>query len=84
MNLFQADINVMTKKEILDPQGKAVKIGLANLGFQEVEEVRIGKHIVLQIQAQNLEDVKIKVEKACKELLANLIMEQYTYTIKAL
>ena len=79
---FIADINIMPIKEILDPQGKAVKLGLHNLGIDEIEEVRIGKHITLNIEADNAERAKEKVETACKKLLANIIMEDYQYDIR--
>jgi phosphoribosylformylglycinamidine synthase subunit PurS len=78
---FFAEIDVMPHKEILDPQGKAVKLGLGNLGVTEVSDVRIGKHIRLEIEAKDEATAKEKVEFACKKLLANLIMEEYTYHI---
>ena len=78
---FIAEINIMPQKEILDPQGKAVKLGLTNLGISHVEEVRIGKHITLELQAETEADAKNKVEIACKKLLANVIMEDYYYKI---
>ena len=80
---YVAHINVMPKKEILDPQGKAVKLGLENLGMNAVEDVRIGKHITLRLQAENEDQATEKVEFACSKLLANLIMESYDYSLKA-
>lgn len=80
---YVAEINVMPQKEILDPQGKAVMLGLSNLGIEHVQEVRIGKHITLEIDADNEGSAKEKVEMACKRLLANLIMEDYAYKISA-
>jgi phosphoribosylformylglycinamidine synthase len=50
--IFTAHINVMPLKELLDPQGKAVMSGLGNLGLNQVKDVRIGKHIVLQVEAR--------------------------------
>ena len=50
---FIAEINVMPQKEILDPQGKAVKLGLHNLGIDDVSDVRIGKHITLSLDADS-------------------------------
>ena len=50
---FLAEINVMPQKEILDPQGKAVRIGLQNLGIHQVDDVRIGKHITLTLDENN-------------------------------
>ena len=72
---FVAHIDIMPIKEILDPQGKAVKLGLKNLNIDNVEEVRIGKHIVMNLEAENAETAKERVETACKKLLANVIME---------
>lgn len=78
---FVADIDIMPIKEILDPQGKAVKLGLHNLGIDEIDEVRIGKHITLKIEAEDKEQADKKVKTACQKLLANLIMEEFSYTL---
>lgn len=78
---FQAEIDVMPKKEILDPQGKAVTGSMKNLGLAEIHNVRIGKHVTLEIEADNEETAHAKVEQACKNLLANLIMESYSFTL---
>jgi phosphoribosylformylglycinamidine synthase len=83
MTKFQAEIDVMPKKEILDPQGKAVTGSMKNLGLAEIQNVRIGKHITLEIEADSAETAHAKVEQACKNLLANLIMESYTFTVQA-
>jgi phosphoribosylformylglycinamidine synthase PurS subunit len=81
MTKFQAEIDVMPKKEILDPQGKAVTGSMKNLGLTEIHNVRIGKHISLEIEAANEEAANAKVEQACKNLLANLIMESYSFKL---
>jgi phosphoribosylformylglycinamidine synthase PurS subunit len=81
MTKFQAEIDVMPKKEILDPQGKAVTGSMKNLGLSEIHNVRIGKHISLEIEADNEEAANAKVEQACKNLLANLIMESYSFKL---
>jgi phosphoribosylformylglycinamidine synthase len=78
---FQAEIDIMPRAEILDPQGKAVKLGLGNLGINNVNDIRVGKHIVMNLEAENLEEAKQKTETACKKLLANMIVEEYTYKI---
>jgi phosphoribosylformylglycinamidine synthase len=78
---FKAEINIMPQKEILDPQGKAVKLGLANLGINTVEDVRVGKHITLELEAENHEQAEEFVKNACKKLLANIIMEDYSFNI---
>ncbi|OKL42194.1 phosphoribosylformylglycinamidine synthase subunit PurS [Pontibacter flavimaris] len=79
---FVAEINVMPRPELLDPQGKAVLLGLEHLGLDQVDDVRIGKHITLNLEAETEEIAREKVEKACSKLLANLIMESYTFELK--
>ena len=78
---FKAEIDIMPLKELLDPQGKAVTASMKNLGLAEVSNVRIGKHITLEVDASDEGDAKAKVEKACKDLLANQIMESYEYEL---
>ena len=80
---FTAEIDVMPKKELLDPQGKAVMLGLEHLGLNSVQDVRVGKHITVQLEAENEAEAKVKVEDACKKLLANLIMESYRFELHA-
>jgi phosphoribosylformylglycinamidine synthase subunit PurS len=82
MTKFQAEIDVMPKKEILDPQGKAVTGSMKNLGLSEIQNVRIGKHISLQIEAEDEQAAHAKVDQACKSLLANLIMESYSFKLE--
>jgi len=79
---FTAEIDIMPRPELLDPQGKAVMLGLEHLGLDRVGNVRIGKHIRLELEAENEQVAQEKVEQACKKLLANLIMESYTYRLK--
>lgn len=80
---FTAEITVMPLKEILDPQGKAVTGSMKNLGLAEITNVRIGKHITLEIEAASEEEARQKVDLACKKLLANLIMESYSFILRA-
>ncbi|WP_428330704.1 phosphoribosylformylglycinamidine synthase subunit PurS [Mucilaginibacter sp.] len=82
MKKFQAEIDVMPKKEILDPQGKAVTGSMKNLGLAEIQNIRIGKHITLELEADSAETAHTKVDTACKNLLANLIMESYTFRLE--
>lgn len=81
---FKAEIDIMPLKEILDPQGKAVKLGLRNLGINEILDARIGKHITLEVEADNKSTAEEKVAFACKKLLANLIMEDYHFEVTEL
>ncbi|WP_374948304.1 phosphoribosylformylglycinamidine synthase subunit PurS [Mucilaginibacter sp.] len=82
MTKFLAEIDVMPKKEILDPQGKAVTGSMKNLGLSEIQNIRIGKHITLEIEADSAETASDKVDQACKNLLANLIMESYSFKLE--
>jgi phosphoribosylformylglycinamidine synthase len=78
---YSAHITVMPLKELLDPQGKAVLGGLANLGINSVGDVRVGKHIVLQLEAGSEEEAQKVAEEAAKKLLANPVMEQFSVQI---
>jgi len=80
--IYTAHINVMPLKELLDPQGKAVMSGLGNLGLSQVKDVRIGKHIVLQVEAGNETDAKTIAEEAAKKVLSNQVMEQFDVQIQ--
>ncbi len=74
---FSVQVHVMPLKELLDPQGKAVLSGLRNLGLKTVEDVRVGKHILLQIEAPSEEQARKIADEASKKLLANPVMEFY-------
>lgn len=78
---FKAAIDIMPLEALLDPQGKAVSAGMKNLGLNEITNVRIGKHITLHIEAADKAAAEAKVDEACKKLLANQIMEGYTFTL---
>jgi len=79
---FIAEIDVMPLKSLLDPQGKAVSASMGNVGLSEIKNVRIGKHVTLEIEAANLSNAKNKVDEACKKMLCNQIMESYIFTLK--
>lgn len=67
----------MPLKELLDPQGKAVKGGLEKLGLAQINDIRIGKHLVLQVDAASSEEAHAIAEDACRKLLANPVMEYF-------
>ena len=79
---YTVSINVMPLKELLDPQGKQVLGGLNNLGMASVEDVRIGKHITLQVEAKSPEEARAVAEEASKKLLANPVMEDFSFTVE--
>lgn len=78
---YQAEIDVMPHKELLDPQGKTVQKNMANLDIQGVEKVRIGKHVSMTLEAATEEEAHAKVDEACRKLIANVIMETYSFSI---
>ena len=79
---FKAEIDVMPLKSLLDPQGKAVSASMGNVGLAEIENVRIGKHIALEIEASSREIASEKVEQACKKMLCNQIMESFDFKLE--
>jgi phosphoribosylformylglycinamidine synthase subunit PurS len=80
---FKAEIDIMPQEALLDPQGKAVSNSMPNIGLPEISGVRIGRHVRLFIDANNQADAEVKVDDACKKLLANLIMETYSFQVEA-
>ncbi|HXU27521.1 MAG TPA: phosphoribosylformylglycinamidine synthase subunit PurS [Bacteroidia bacterium] len=79
---FIAEIDVMPLKALLDPQGKAVSSSMKNLKLPEIDNVRIGKHISLEIEAASKDVAQAKVDEACKKLLCNQIMEFYEFELR--
>ena len=78
---FIAEIDIMPRKELLDPQGKTVANNMKNIDITGVEDVRIGKHISLVLEAESEADANEKVETACKKILANGIMETFAFQV---
>ena len=78
---YTVQIKVMPLKELLDPQGKAVKGGLENLGLSGVEDVRVGKNITLQVSADTADKAREIAEVASQKLLANPVMEYFEVTV---
>lgn len=78
---FKASIDIMPHKELLDPQGKTVAKNMDSIDITGIDDVRIGKHIDMLLEAASEDDANQKVESACKKILANVIMESYTFTI---
>jgi phosphoribosylformylglycinamidine synthase len=81
MAKYIADIDVMPLKALLDPQGKAVTGSMKNLNLSEIDNVRIGKHITLEVNANDDASANAKVDEACKKLLCNQIMEFYEFRL---
>ncbi|HEY8367195.1 MAG TPA: phosphoribosylformylglycinamidine synthase subunit PurS [Bacteroidia bacterium] len=81
---FKAEVDIMPHEALLDPQGKAVSNGLKNIGLNTVENVRVGKHITLTIEANDQASAEAIADEACKKLLANQVMESYTFKVSAI
>ncbi|MBE2255645.1 MAG: phosphoribosylformylglycinamidine synthase subunit PurS [Ignavibacteria bacterium] len=80
--IFTAKVVIKLRESILDPQGKTVENSLKSIGFSAILETRIGKYIELKIDAENEEDARILIENACEKLLANPVMENYSYSLE--
>ncbi|PID47830.1 MAG: phosphoribosylformylglycinamidine synthase [Proteobacteria bacterium] len=78
---MKAKVNIGLKPGVLDPQGKAVHHALGSLNFDEVEDVRVGKQIILQVKGGDENEVRTRVENMCEELLANTVIETYEIEI---
>jgi len=79
--LFQANIKVMLKKGVLDPEGKAVQNSLATMGYDDVKDVRVGKYMTLNIETGIKDEAEKKVKEMCERLLANPVIEDYDYEL---
>ena len=74
---MKAIINISLKAGVLDSQGKAVHHALDSLHFKGVDDVRIGKQIILKLNETDKEKAMVEVTKMCEELLANTVIEDY-------
>tara|TARA_B110000438_G_C15527168_1_gene526848 strand:- start:150 stop:395 length:246 start_codon:yes stop_codon:yes gene_type:complete len=78
---FSVKINIKPQDALLDPQGKTVEKNMSKLGNENISNIRIGKHITMNVEAENITIAKHNIEEVCKKLLVNQITEQYTYVI---
>lgn len=78
---YAARVNVTLKPGIADPQGQTIEKALPALGYEGVQQVRVGKMIELQLDASDPDDAKRRVEEMCEKLLANPVIEAYEVTI---
>jgi len=77
MSRYRVSVHIVPRKGILDPQGKAVADALHTLGFRDVEDARIGRHIVLDVAARTPDAAGDAVRQMCERLLANPVTEDY-------
>jgi phosphoribosylformylglycinamidine synthase PurS subunit len=78
---MKARIKVTLKPGVLDPQGKAIENALGALGFAGVEGVRQGKYIEVELAETAVDRARDTVDRMCRELLANTVIENYSYEI---
>ncbi|HHD81710.1 MAG TPA: phosphoribosylformylglycinamidine synthase subunit PurS [Campylobacterales bacterium] len=76
-----AIVNIFLKDGVLDPQGKAIHHALEAMDFKGVEDVRMGKQIILKLTSNNKEEAEKEVEKMAEEILANTVIEDYSIEI---
>ena len=79
---FKATVAIMPRPEILDPQGKAILLGMENLGFEQFSQVRVGRRIELELEAADEAEAQKTMEEACRKLLANPVIEQYELSLE--
>ena len=79
---MKARIIVMPKKTVLDPQGKTVKHALESMGFSGIKDVRVGKFMEIELEGGNEAELRTKIDEACRKLLSNPVIEEYTIEIK--
>lgn len=80
MAVFVANVNVMLKEGIADPQGQTIEKALPALGFSGVGDVRVGKRIRLAVEAADESEARERVQQMCERLLANPVIESYEVT----
>ncbi|MBN2121357.1 MAG: phosphoribosylformylglycinamidine synthase subunit PurS [Candidatus Omnitrophica bacterium] len=80
--MAQVEVFITLKSTVADPQGLVVKHALENLGYGEVDDVRVGKLITLRLKDDNKDALNKKIDQMCKKLLANPIIEDYKFQIQ--
>lgn len=79
--MFEVKITINLKPTVNNPEGLTIKSSLENLGFNNLESVRIGKNIVIRIDEEDENEVILQVKEMCNKLLANPIIEQFEFDI---
>jgi phosphoribosylformylglycinamidine synthase subunit PurS len=83
MSAFRVEVRVMPRAALLDPQGQAVERALQALGFADVGRVRMGKHLVVEVQAGSRDEALARARAMCDRLLANPVTEDYVVAVDA-
>ena len=74
-------VNISLKEGVLDPEGQAIKTSLSNLGFENLNDVRTGKQIILDFEKLEENQAVLKAKKMCEDLLVNSVIEKYKINI---
>jgi len=82
MKTFKAEVEITLRQGILDVQGKTVESALASIGLVAITNVRIGKFVQLVVEAESESDAIKMIDTACRDLIANPIIEDYNIEIK--
>ncbi len=82
MGLFHAKIYVTLRPSVLDPAGTAVRSSLEHMGYDQVQNVRIGKYIELSLMAEDEDHARQQLDRICDQLLANPVIENYRFDLK--
>jgi phosphoribosylformylglycinamidine synthase len=82
MPAYLAKIRVTLKNTVNDPQGQTVLGALRSLGFSTVESVRVGKYLEIRLEAASQEAAQTQVQEMCRKLLANPVIEQYSFELE--
>jgi phosphoribosylformylglycinamidine synthase len=77
MTRFRCAVHIVPRRGILDPQGKAVAGALHSLGFDQVSDVRVGRHVVVETAADSVEAARAHIVAMCEKLLANPVTEDF-------
>lgn len=77
MSAFRVALHIVPRRGLLDPQGKAVADALHSLGFTSVEDVHVGRHIIVELEARSSSDAEKLARSMCERLLANPVTEDF-------
>ncbi len=81
---FRATVQITLRPSVLDPQGVAVRAGLQQMGYAQVEEVRVGKYVQMELEADSEELARQQVDQISDKLLANPVIENYRFDLVAI
>lgn len=80
--MYKATVYVTLKESVLDPQGSAVKHSVHSLGYKEVQDVRVGKFLELELEETDQQQAEARLTEMCEKLLANTVIEDYRFTLE--